>query len=145
MAIIQATRAAQWPLMAEFTINFDDQLLNPSGVLEGITTVGSHVFDAIKLPQGACVVGGEVVTETAFTGSTALNVSIGDATLATRYLGATDKTAATRTALVLTGFMTTGEDIRITIAPTVAAVTAGKLTVRVLFTLRNRANETMPN
>lgn len=145
MGIIQATRAAQWPLMAEFTINFDDQLLNPSGVLEGITTVGSHVFDAIKLPQGACVVSGEVVTETAFTGSTALNVSIGDATLATRYLAATDKTAATRTALVPTGFMTTGEDIRITIAPTVAAVTAGKLTVRVLFTLRNRANETMPN
>ena len=50
--------------------------------------------------------------------------------------------AAGRTALVPTGYVGNGEQIRVTVAPTVAAATAGKVTVRVQYIVRNRVNET---
>lgn len=144
MSTLIATRQAQWPLVSEFTFNFDDTMLNTSGVSDGFTTVAAHVFDVINLPQGAVVIGGDIVTETAITGSTAFNVKVGDATSDVRYLGTTDKTTAARTALVPTGFVGTGEAIRLTVTPTVAAVTAGKVTLRVLFTIRGKGNENTP-
>lgn len=142
MAKLIATRTAQWPLVAEFTFNFDDTMVDKDGALKDFKTVGtSIVADVIPLPIGAIVTGGEVVTETAVTGSTAYNVSVGDSVSATRYLGATDRVAAGRTALVPTGFVGAGENIRVTVAPTVAAATAGKVTVRVMYIVRNRSNE----
>jgi hypothetical protein len=142
MAKLNATRGHQYPLVAEFTFNFDDTMVATDGVLKDFKTVGSNVFDVINLPQGAVVISGDVVTETAVTGSTAYNISVGDSASATRYLGATDRVAAGRTALVPTGYVSLGEQIRITVAPTVGAATAGKVTVRVMYTIRNRANET---
>lgn len=142
MAKLIATRTAQWPLVAEFTFNFDDTMVDKDGALKDFKTVGtSIVADVIPLPPGAIVTGGEVVTETAVTGSTAYNVSVGDSGSATRYLGATDRVAAGRTALVPTGYVGTGENVRVTVAPTVAAATAGKVTVRVAYIVRNRSNE----
>ena len=145
MAILKATRGAQWPLMAEFTFSFDDTMANTSGSTVDFKTVATNAFDIINLPEGAVVVGGDVVTETAITGSTAYNISIGDSGSATRYLGVTDKVSAARTALVPTGYVGQGENLRMTLTPTVAAATAGKVTVRVLFTIRNKANEVIPN
>lgn len=142
MAKLIASRGAQYPLVAEFTFNFDDTRVDVAGVLKDFKTVGSAVFDAINLPTGAIVVGGEVVTEKAVTGSTAYNVSVGDSGSATRYLSATDRVAAGRTALVPTGYVGAGEQIRVTVAPTVAAATAGTVTVRVQYIVRNRVNET---
>ena len=142
MAKLIASRGAQYPLVAEFTFNFDDTMVDTSGVLKDFKTVGSTVVDAINLPVGAIVTGGEVATETAVTGSTAYNVSVGDAGSATRYLSATDRVGAGRTALVPTGYVSNGGGIRITVAPTVAAATAGKVTVRVQYIVRNRVNET---
>lgn len=141
MAVLKATRGAQTPVTAEFTFNFDDTMLNTSGVSDGFATVASHVFDVINLPPNAIVVGGEVVTETAVTGSTAYNVSVGDSASATRYLGATDRVTAGRTALVPTGYVGLGEQIRVTVAPTVATATAGKVTVRVSYITRGRVSE----
>lgn len=145
MATLLKARTAQTVLSAEFTFNFDDTMVNTSGASDNFKTVASHVFDVMPLPYGAVVVGGDVVTETAVTGSTAYNVSVGDATSATRYLGATDRVAAGRTALVPTGFVSTGEDVRVTVAPTVATATAGKVTVRVEYIMKNRANEVTGN
>jgi len=145
MSKLIATRGQQYPLVAEFTFNFDDTMVDTSGALKDFKTVGSTVVDAINLPPNAIVTGGEVVTETAITGSTAYNVSVGDSGSATRYLGATDRVAAGRTALVPTGYIGTGEQIRVTVAPTVAAATAGKVTVRVQYIVRNRVNETQTN
>lgn len=142
MAKVLATRGAQWPLTAEFVINLTDTVVNTSGAEEAIGTVGSHVFDAIKLPVNAIVVGGAVTTEVAATGPTALNISVGDSTNATRYLGATDRVAAGRTALVPTGYVGNGEDLRVTVAPTVAVATAGKISVHVQYIIRNRVTET---
>ena len=92
--------------------------------------------------MGCTIVSGEVVTNTTFTGSTAINVKVGDASSDNRYLGTTDKITAGRTALVPTGFVSTGEDLRLTVTPTVAAATAGKMTVRILYTRAGRVSET---
>ena len=142
MSKLIATRGQQYPLVAEFTFNFDDTMVDTAGAAKDFKTVGSTVVDAINLPTGAIVTGGEVVTEKAVTGSTAYNVSVGDSGSATRYLGATDRVSAGRTALVPTGYVGNGEQIRVTVAPTVAAATAGKVTVRVQYIVRNRINET---
>ena len=142
MAQKLAARGGQYPITTEFTFDVaNDTMKNVSGADDNFKGVGSHVFDAILLPTNAIVVGGEVVTETAVSGSTAYNVSVGDSVSATRYLGVTDKVAAGRTALVPTGFVGGGEQVRVTVAPTVANATAGKITVRVSYIIRNRVNE----
>ena len=146
MAKLIPTRGAQWPLMAEFTFNFDDTMADINGVTK---TFGSVYTDAIvcspiNLPEGAVVVGGELIVETAGVGPTAYTAALGDSGSATRYLGATTLLSGTRTALTLTGYRTT-ENLRLTIASTVANASAGKFTIRVLFTIPGKVNEVVPN
>lgn len=145
MAKLNATRGAQPVMLAEFTFNFDDTMENVSGALVDFKTVGTVVVEPINLPNDAVVVGGEVITETAVTGSTAYNISVGDSVSATRYLGATNRVAAGRSALVPTGYRTGGLNIRVTVNPTVAAATAGKVTVRVQYVTAGRVTEVNPN
>lgn len=142
MAKLITSRGAQWALSAEFTFNFDDTMEDINGAEVDFASVATKVVEAINLPTGAVVVGGEVVTETAVAGSTAYNVSVGDSGSATRYLGVTNRVTAGRTALVPTGYVGNGENIRVTVTPTVEAATAGKVTVRVGYVIRNRVNET---
>lgn len=146
MALIKATRAAQWPLLAEFTFNFDDTIVDVNGVTKSFGSTFGDAVDAyvLNLPEGAVVVGGDVVVETAGVGPTAYTVSLGDSGSATRYASAVDLKTAARTALTITGYRTT-ENLRLKIASTVANATAGKATVRVLFVLPNKANEMIPN
>ena len=144
MSVLTATRNAQWPLVSEFTFNWDDTMTAVSGT-GNFVDVSAHVFDVINLPNNAVVIGGDIVTETTFTGATAVNVTVGDSASAARYLGTTDKITAGRTALVPTGYVGLGENIRLTVTPTVAAVTAGKATLRVEYVIRNKANEIVPN
>lgn len=141
MAKLIATRTAQFPLAAEFSFSIVDTMLNAAGVMDNFSTVAAHVFEGIPLPAGATVLSGHVVTDIAVTGSTAYNVKVGDSLNDARYLTSTDKTAAGLTALVPTGSAGTGENVRITVTPTVAAATAGKLTVRLVYTVANRTNE----
>lgn len=146
MADLKITRGAQWPLVAEFTFNFDDTMNNTAGVSKdfGKTTVAAtNSFDIINLPYGAVVIGGDVVTETVFD-SAGLDIAVGDATTADRYLAATDRAAAGRTALVPTGYVSDGGAVRISVQCD-DACTTGKATVRVLYTIRNRTNEVQPN
>ena len=114
MAALKPTRSVQKVMEGEFTFTIGDTMVNTSGAADAFATVASHVFDIINLPPGATVLSGEVVTDTAFAGSTAYNVSIGDSASATRYLGVTDKTTAARTALVPTGYIGLGENLRMT-------------------------------
>ncbi len=142
MAELKKSRNAQTVLSAEFTFNFDDTMVPAAGgAAVAFSTVAAHAVDVMALPRGATLVGGEVVTDTAFTGPTAVNVKVGDATSDNRYLGTTDKVLAARTALVPTGFKSTGEAIRLTVTPTVAPATAGKMTLRVQYTMENRVSE----
>ena len=145
MAKLNPSRAAQTVLSAEFTFEFADTMKDVNGVTKDFKTVGSTVVDAINLPPRAIVVGGEVVTETAVTGSTAYNVSVGDSGSATRYLGVTNRLTAGRTPLVPTGYVGDGENLRVTVSPTVADATAGKVTVRVQYIMRDRWSETVTN
>jgi hypothetical protein len=148
MAKLLATRTAQWPMFTEFTFNFDDTMVDINGATK---TFGSVYTDAIvcspiNLPEGCVVVGGEVVVETQGVGPTAYTVSLGDSSSATRYASAVDLKGAVgaRTALTLTGFRTT-ENIRLTIASTVANASAGKFTVRVMYVQPGKANEMVPS
>lgn len=146
MALLKATRNAQWPLMAEFTFNFDDTMVDINGVTKDFKTFGGNpVVDAINLPANATVIGGELIVETAYAGTTVATVSIGDSASATRYGSTVNLMSAARTALTLTGFRGAGENLRLTFNLTVANATAGKATVRVLYTIQGRSNEVQTN
>lgn len=140
---LKAVRGSQGLQVAEFTFTIGDTMVNTAGADDAFASVAAHVFDVIPQAPGMVVQGGEVVTETAFAGCTAYNVKVGDATSDTRYLNTTDRVAAGRTALVPTGFVSTGEAIRLTVTPTVAAATAGKLTLRVWFVKKGRQTENL--
>ncbi len=102
-------------------------------------------FDALPMPVGAVIVGGEVIVETAYAGSTAATLSLGIAGTLTGLVNATDIKAAagTRVALTLTTPLVAnaGANLRATMAYTVANATAGKVRVRVNYTIDGRAVE----
>lgn len=145
MSKLNATRGAQWPLVAEFTFNFDDTMKDVNGVEKdfGKTNTAATSFVAIPLPTNACVIGGEVVTEVAFDAAT-YNITVGDSLVANRYMAATDKKGVGRTALVPTGFVGAGENVIVGITPA-DVCTTGKATVRVMYTIRGRTNEVQVN
>lgn len=140
MAKLIATRTAQWPLVAEFTFNFDDTMVTTTGTTVDFGKVSlAGVVDIIPLPPGATVIGGEVVVTTAFD-TAGFDIKVGDSTDDDRYLTSTDVKAAGRTALVPTGYVGTGQNIRLTFASD-DVCTAGKATVRVMYTVAERSNE----
>lgn len=143
MSKLIASRTAQWPLVAEFKLNFDDTMVNTAGntVDFGKTNLGGAAgfFDIIPLPPGAVVIGGEVVTETAFD-TAGLDVTIGDSTTTDRYLASADLKALGRTALVPTGYRGTGQNIRLGFSSD-DVCTTGVLTVRVQYIVAGRSNE----
>lgn len=133
---------AQSVKSAEFEFSIGDTMTNASGSADAFATAAAHAFDIIGLPRDSVVVGGEVVTETAFGGSTAYNVIVGDSGTTNRYLTTTDKVSAGRTALVPTGYVnTTGLAVRLTVTPTVATATSGKLRVRVEYIVQGKSDE----
>ena len=162
----QATRSAQWPLVAEFVFNFNDWVVDSvDGVKKtfgstvansadpaepNLTAATGVVFDAIKMPRGAVVTGGEMIVETAFVGiGAAATVTVGIAGDAASLLASTDLDAATsgsRTALLLTKPLVCngGADVRITTAGLTATATAGKARIRVQYTIDEKANEPVP-
>ena len=98
--------------------------------------------DAIELPPGAEVIGGEVVVTTAFN-STTNTITLGDVTSASRYANAVDLKTAARTALTLTGFVTSTTErfIRANLAFTGTAPTAGSVRIRVDYAVPARATQ----
>ena len=157
MASLKQTRGAQWALDAEFIADIstlaNDSMSTTFGNTIGgappvfnaavvaIGGVGTNVFEVIGLPPNAIIVGGAVTSEIATVGPTAATVSVGDQNNATRYAAAVSLLAAGRTPLTLTGYRGVGENIRITVANTVAAATAGKFSVRVLYVVTGKVNE----
>lgn len=147
MALKKITRAAQWPLVTEFTASFNDTAKDTvTGATKGFgTTIAENlILDAIALPQGAVVCGGEVIVETQGVGPTAYTVKLGVAGDDACFLAASDLLAAanTRYPLLLTKQLAAndGKDLRLTMASTVAAATAGKFRIRVMYTIDGRAD-----
>ncbi len=169
MAKLNASRTAQYPLLAEFSFSFNDYvtdsvdlvkktfgssvaLADPAGAVAGLTAPAGLVFDAINLPLGATIVGGDVIVETAFadagTGAT-LSLGVADSTTALVDAMSLDAAATgSRTALDLAAplLANAGQPLRLTTADlTAGAATAGKVRVRVMYTIDGRAMETYPN
>ena len=150
MALKQATRGAQPVMSAEFTFGFDDTMKDVAGVTKtfGAAFADAGVFDAINLPLGAVVVGGELIVETAGVGPTVYTVAIGHSVSAAAFLAATDLKAAAGTRVALTGLglqANDGKNVRLTIASSAANATAGKFRVRVQYTTDGRITEVNPN
>ena len=143
MSLLKTKRTAQYPLVAEFTWNFDDTMVNTAGneVNFGSSNLGGAAgsFVVIPLPANAVVVGGDVTIETAFD-TAGYDLTVGDTTTANRYLASTDLKAASRTALTLTGYRGAGENIVLGFTSD-DVCTAGKGTLRVMYIVQDRSNE----
>lgn len=159
----QASRSAQYPLFAEFVLGYNEWVQDAVSLVK--TTFGSSVanstdpteaglvagtgvvFDAIPLPVGAVIVGGEVIVEQAFVGvgaAAVLNLGVAGDTAA--YLSAFDLDAAVvnaRTPLLLTKALASngGQNLRLTTSGLTATATAGKLRIRVQYTIDGRTSE----
>jgi hypothetical protein len=140
MSKLIAARTAQNVVEAEFTFNFDDTMVSVAGseVDFGKTNISATSFDIIPLPAGATILFGEVVRTTAFD-TASYAVTVGDATTADRYLASTDLKAAGHTALVPTGFVSTGEKVRIGIT-NADVCTTGVCTVRIGYVVAGKAD-----
>lgn len=158
-----ASRTAQYPLFADFTFNFNEWVVdsvdtvkktfgstvaNSTDPLEpGLTAGTGVVFDCIPLPVGAVITGGEVIVETAFAGIGAgatLNLGIaGNTSALVSALDLDAAAAGSRTALTLTAplLSNSGQNIRLTTAGLTATATAGKVRVRVQYTIDGRSSE----
>ncbi len=152
MALKKASRTAQWPLGQEFTYAFNDTAVDAvTGAVKGFgTTIAENlVFDAINMPQGAVVCGGELIVEEQGVGPTAYTAKLGVAGDDACFLAASDLLAAanTRYPLLLTKQLAANDakNLRLTMASTVAAATAGKFRLRVMYTIDGKGNEVTPN
>lgn len=135
-----AARGGQYPIVAEFTVNVaTDTMKNVDGVDDNFGKAGEHVFDAVLLPADATIIGGDVTTDIAVTGG-AYEVKVGDVDEPERYLAGTDCANVGTKPLTITGHTLTGVPLRVTVKPA-ADVTAGRITVRVMYVIRNRMNE----
>ena len=161
----QATRSAQYPLFSELVFNFNDWVVdsttgvkmtmgssvaNSADPAEANLTgpvAGTVIFDAIKMPRGAVITGGEMIVDTAYVGPTAATVKAGIAGNDAALLAATSVLAAGRTPILLTSpaLCNGGADVRLTLNYTVANATAGKVRFRVFYTIDDRANEVIPS
>ena len=122
---------------AQFTFSVKDS----AGAFDSVPN--TITFDALPMPLGAVITGGEIIVETAYAGSTAATLSVGIAGSTTALASAVDVKTAARTALTLTTPLVcnNGQNIRLTAAYTVANATAGKVRVRVSYTIDGRAQE----
>ncbi|MFZ4537156.1 hypothetical protein [Propionivibrio sp.] len=113
-------------LSALVTINVAD-VLGKSGVAQA----------AVSMPPNCIVIGGAIVTRTAFNSVTSDVLSVGDAGLATRYLSESSVAVAGTAALVPTGYLTPGTtssasgDIFVTWTGVGTAPSTGQVQLRV--------------
>ena len=160
---LNASRSAQYPLCQEFVFNFNNwvtdsvdgakktfgaTVANSTDPTEpGLTAGTGLVFDCIPLPPGAVIVGGEVIIETAFVGiGTGATLNLGIAGNTGALISALDLDAAAagaRTALTLTAplLANAGQNLRLTTAGLTATATAGKVRIRVQYTVDGRSQE----
>lgn len=158
-----ASRTAQYPLVQEFAFSWNNWVVDSVDLTK--KTLGSTValstdplepgllgpvantivFDGITMPPGAIIIGGSVLVETAYVGPTAATLSVGIAGSTTALANAVSLLSAARTALTLSNttqlLCNAGQNLRLTMAYTVANATAGRVRVRVEYTVDGRANE----
>lgn len=143
MTTLTKQAGAQWRLVGQFRFTAADAMVNTSGALANFKAATGTVYDILALPPFGQVVGGDLVVTTVSNDSGTSTVSVGDAASATRYLAATNLKAAARTALTITGRISTGENIRITVANGTGDATTLDATITVEFVVQGRVNENL--
>lgn len=158
-----ASRTAQYPLRAEFAVSYNEWAVDSVTGMK--TTFGSPValatdpnepslnagvgitFDAIPLPPGAVITGGEVIVETAFVGIGAnaiLSVGIAGNLLAlVNAMSLSTATAGSSVPFALTAplISNAGQNLRLSTSGLTPAASAGKFRVRVHYTVDGRTSE----
>lgn len=144
MTVLKAARTAQPVLSSTFEWNFDDTMLNTSGVSKNFGSSDlAMVADVINLPPGSQVVGGGLDILTAFD-TAGYDVIIGDSGDTDRYMATADVKALGHTALLVPGYVNTdGLNLRVTIASD-DACTTGKARITVLYIIDGKATEVVP-
>ena len=156
-----ASRTAQYGLIADFNPSFNEWVVDsvdgtkktfgaaPAQATDPLEpglngpVANTITFDCIPMPVGAVIFGGAVIVETAFVGPTAATVSLGINGNLTALANAVDLKTAGRTALALTTPLVSnaGQNLRATVAYTVANATAGKVRLRIDYTIDGRTSE----
>jgi hypothetical protein len=156
MAKLVGARGCGYVKSAEFIWNFNDTATD--SVSNTTKTFGSVytdaiVFDCINLPVGCQFLGGGLVVETQGAGPTAFTVALGTSAAPAQYLAATSLLTAsgTRTDLPLLLSLlgglgsNNGQNLRMTIASTVANATAGRFRINVTYKLDGQVMEATPS
>lgn len=107
-----------------------------------VNNVQSNV--ALDLPVGAVILSGQLITTEAWNSTTSDVMDVGDVSSATRYL--TDgniRALGARVPLVPTGFISTGEGLRVTWTSGGGTPTTGKVRLEVQYFIRGRATATV--
>lgn len=95
---------------------------------------------AIELPEGAVLLSGVVIIDTAFDGTTSDTLTVGDVADPDRYVAGVDAQAEALTALVPTGLeLTTPTDITIAITNVGGVATAGAGRLIVEYVVNGRS------
>lgn len=138
---VKQVRYGQQVELAEVKLHVTDVVANVSGV-ELNLAASAVVADLIALPNGAVVIGGEIMVDSVFDASGTATIGVGDSISAARYAAAVNLKSAGRTALTLTGFLNTdGLPIRITTAYNgTGPGAAGQVRVRVMYIREGRAD-----
>lgn len=157
-------RTSQFIMVADFNFNYNDWMVD---TVDGAKkTFGSTVALAvdpaepgllgpaaqtglvamvIPMPAGAVIIGGAVIVETAYVGPTAATLSVGVSGTPVGLASAVDLKTVGRTALLLTSplICNAGQNVIVTYAHTVTNATAGRVRVRVDYSIDNRSNEVL--
>lgn len=107
-----------------------------------VNNVQSNV--ALDIPVGAVILSGQLITTEAWNSTTSDVMDVGDVSSATRYL--TDgniRALGARVPLVPTGFISTGEGLRVTWTSGGGTPTTGKVRLEVQYFIRGRATATV--
>lgn len=160
MALIQTARGSQNVQVAEIVLSVADTMRDVAGSLKDMVAVtAGDVFKAISLPPNVEVIGGEVQVEVQGVGPTAYTMEVGTssdgtaANFSASMSGAVDLKGAVgaRTALTLTASAVNPglqsavpNDVFIRLIRSVAAATAGKHVLRVMFVQRGKVDEAVP-
>jgi len=126
----------------------------PTDLLSGVAYVTggggkTSYFEVLSLPVGAQIIGGDVHVENAYVGPVTATVSLGTSAAGTLLANAVDVKTAARTALTVPledsdaapAGAYTGLDVRMTLVLGAGNATAGRVRVRVMYTIDGRVNE----
>jgi hypothetical protein len=162
MSTLRASRSSQNVQVAEFVASFSDSMADVTGTTKDMLSVtAGDVFKAIQLPPNVEIIGGNVQIETQGAGPTAYTLEVGTSSDGTAgnfsnklsNAGTFDLKQVAGTKLDLTytdtsvnpGLQSANpNDVYIRLIRSVAAATAGKFVLRVMFIQRGKADEAVP-